>query len=330
MADTRHDGEETMVALEGFGLDADEQAVYLALLEVGRGDAATVGAAAGTRDLDTAAVTRILDAFEARGMVARSKEAFVLVDPAFALSEIVAAHERDLHHARLTLDDLTARYRRRQGEGVIDATLETITDPEAAVRRLEQIYSGARHEVMAMERPPYSTSPATPNQVELDLLNRGVTHRVLYENSAVDQPGRLEDLRVGIAAGEQARVTPEVPGRLLIVDRTYAVLPPSSHVLLTRQLHIVHRGALLDMLIALFEATWNRSIPFTVDTTVADDAADRAILALMASGLTDGAIARELGLSPRTMQRRIRELCDRLGAQSRFQAGIQAARQGLI
>lgn len=314
-----------MSTLDRFGLDAEEQAVYLALLEAGRADATALSASAGISGVEA-----VLARFEERGMVARSADAYVLVDPAFALSDIVTAHERDLHHARLALDDLTTRYRRRQGEGVIDASLETVVDPEAARRRLEQIYRGARREVMAMERPPYSSSPAEPNPLELELLGRGVRHRVLYENSAVDQPGRLDDLLVGIAAGEEARVTPEVPGRLLIVDRTYAVLPSTAGALLTHQLHVVHRGAMLDMLVALFEATWDRSIPFSAEEAVGDEDADQAILGLMASGLTDAAIAREVGLSPRTLQRRIRELCDRLGAQSRFQAGIQAARQGLI
>ena len=56
----------------------------------------------------------------------------------------------------------------------------------------------------------------------------------------------------------------------------------------------------------------------------------RQLLALLASGLKDDAIARQLGLSTRTMRRRIRNLLDDLAAANRFQAGVQAARRGWL
>ncbi len=56
----------------------------------------------------------------------------------------------------------------------------------------------------------------------------------------------------------------------------------------------------------------------------------RRLLALLASGLKDDAIARQLGLSTPTMRRRMRELLDGLSAANRFQAGVQAARRGWL
>jgi DNA-binding NarL/FixJ family response regulator len=60
------------------------------------------------------------------------------------------------------------------------------------------------------------------------------------------------------------------------------------------------------------------------------DRRDRTILALMAAGATDATIARQTGISQRTVERRVRALMDQLGAGTRFQAGVQAARRGLI
>jgi DNA-binding NarL/FixJ family response regulator len=54
-------------------------------------------------------------------------------------------------------------------------------------------------------------------------------------------------------------------------------------------------------------------------------AEDRRIIALLLSGLTDEAIARQLGVSYRTARRRIAALIERLGVHTRFQAGVQAA-----
>ncbi|GAA4410402.1 helix-turn-helix transcriptional regulator [Actinokineospora soli] len=51
----------------------------------------------------------------------------------------------------------------------------------------------------------------------------------------------------------------------------------------------------------------------------------RRLLALMATGATDRAIARELGVSERTVARRIARLQVLLGAHSRFQLGAMAS-----
>ncbi len=45
----------------------------------------------------------------------------------------------------------------------------------------------------------------------------------------------------------------------------------------------------------------------------------------MSTGATDHAIARELGVSERTVHRRVARLQALLGAQSRFQLGVLAA-----
>ena len=55
---------------------------------------------------------------------------------------------------------------------------------------------------------------------------------------------------------------------------------------------------------------------------------DQQLLALLAAGLTDQAIARKLGVALRTVERRVRRLMDGLGARTRFQAGLQAAARG--
>lgn len=60
------------------------------------------------------------------------------------------------------------------------------------------------------------------------------------------------------------------------------------------------------------------------------DEETRVLLTLLTSGLTDAAIARTQGWSPRTTQRRIQRLMTALGATTRFQAALAAARRGWI
>jgi DNA-binding CsgD family transcriptional regulator len=57
---------------------------------------------------------------------------------------------------------------------------------------------------------------------------------------------------------------------------------------------------------------------------------DQTVLRLLGEGLKDEAIARRLGMSLRKARRHIADIMDRLGADSRFQAGAAAAQAGLL
>jgi DNA-binding NarL/FixJ family response regulator len=54
------------------------------------------------------------------------------------------------------------------------------------------------------------------------------------------------------------------------------------------------------------------------------------VLRLLSRGLTTEAIARELGVSERTLRRRVRLICDRLSVKTPIEAVVWAARSRLI
>lgn len=57
---------------------------------------------------------------------------------------------------------------------------------------------------------------------------------------------------------------------------------------------------------------------------------DRAILRCLSMGMKDEAVARQVGVSVRTLRRQIAALMDRLGAQSRFEAGVRASERNWL
>ena len=83
---------------------------------------------------------------------------------------------------------------------------------------------------------------------------------------------------------------------------------------------------------SLFEAAWRTSTDLErYDARIAEvrELAPR-VLDLLARGTKDEAAARLLGLGVRTYRRRVAELMDALGAESRFQAGLLAGEMGLV
>ena len=60
------------------------------------------------------------------------------------------------------------------------------------------------------------------------------------------------------------------------------------------------------------------------------DHEDLELLRLLADGALLGAVARRLRTSERTVRRRIRSICNRLGVGAPIQAVVWAARRGLL
>ena len=100
-----------------------------------------------------------------------------------------------------------------------------------------------------------------------------------------------------------------------------------------RSVIVVHRSPMLDSLAALFEAYWQQAVPLVAGecrvwtgAPAADDPEEERLVRLLAAGFGNDAIQRAMGLSASTVQRRVHELMERLGAKTRFQAGLMLGR----
>ena len=178
-----------------------------------------------------------------------------------------------------------------------------------------------------------------PDDREVDLeeplLRRGVVARGIYCREAFETPHRAAIVARLAALGEEARVLPDLPFKLRIYDHRVALVPLTTDEHATESVAVVHPSGLLVALIALFEAYWERAHPIDSHARTEDRPGDLTddhleVLVLMNAGLKDEAIARQLGVSMRTVRRRVLQIMDLLHASTRFQAGAQAIRRGWI
>jgi len=123
---------------------------------------------------------------------------------------------------------------------------------------------------------------------------------------------------------------------MIVADRELGLLPlkigePQGPMLLLRG------SAVLDALCELFETLWAKAVPirFAGDGSISMGAATpfppqlESMIPLLAAGVNDKAAAEQLGISERTLMRRIDSVYQTLNARSRFQAGWLAALQAM-
>lgn len=316
-----------MNALAGAGVDADDEQVLRALLTRTQATADELAAATGQRgDQVTAALVRL----SGQGLVARlagPPARYTAAHPRTALDALIHPAEQALRRARDAAAELTALFHAVRAERPTAGPVEVVTGHEIG-RAFVRMQQSAVREVRAFDRPPYVHAAGNP--VEPGILARGVRWRAVYHPEALVLPGAIAEIRGLVALGEHARVLADVPFKMHLVDDRVAMIALDADTPTTRTA-LVHPSALLDALAIVFESCWQRATPLdgaADEATISDQ--DRQILALLAAGVKDDAISRQLGLSVRTMRRRVSQLLDLLGAQTRFQAGMQAARRGWL
>jgi DNA-binding CsgD family transcriptional regulator len=210
--------------------------------------------------------------------------------------------------------------------------VELIEGEDEVLSVIAQLQINARKEILGIDTPPYIGDSVHPNDIELTQLARGVNYRFIYAPEALALPEHMERMRQCIDAGEEARILPNITMKMSVVDRSVALIPASyAEPDPTRRL-LVHSPALIDILVAAWELLWTKATPGIIPGPPAGGPGerDRELLSLLASGMKDRSIARALGVTERTVGRRLTELMSELGVETRFQAGVQAAHRGWI
>lgn len=319
-------------------LSPEARRAYRALVATSSADAAGLAA---TLDLPPDRGTELMDELVTHGFASPLTEdaegtRFTAVPPSVAMGAAVAAQEGAVARARAELDRLEEMYRTVSMEGGADDIVQIVRGADTVAEWFARVQAGAVREVCAFVQYPVAVTAADQNDIEDELVARGVRYRVLLERSALEAyPAGLDAFAASLAAGEEARAADALPLRMVIVDRELAFLPVlSDRERAFAAALIVRPSALLTGLIALFDTVWSTATPIVLDAGAADpavgvvDDTDARLLSLLLTGQTDEAAASHLGVSLRTVQRRVRDLMDRAGVRTRVQLGWHAARAG--
>ncbi|WP_165555845.1 LuxR C-terminal-related transcriptional regulator [Kribbella pittospori] len=275
-----------------------------------------------------------LDELIGLGLVERTDDGLVVRPPRLAMDALAERHTKQAALAHESADFLTELWKSAAGR---QDYLEILPTYAAAQAVLNSVQSDAHSQVRAMTMGNLAAREIRIVEGMFDALERGVRYEVIYGAHVLQDANALHMVRSCIEAGEHARVFPRVPLNITIVDDRWALVGARSEVERGPEFvaMVVHDSPLLAGLARVFDALWRISVPITSatdlnDVTAGPDLESKRLLTYLSAGLTDESIAREFGVSERTVARRIGRLQEALGAQTRFQLGVQASRQGWL
>ena len=247
----------------------------------------------------------------------------------------LAARRAMLEARRNTIRRLVPEWNAALEPIVRDTAVDVITDPGQIGNVLMHYADQCREELLSVApgRLPKTRIDTRTRIANLYSLRRGIKTRALYQHTAARDRHTRSYLTELADNGAKIRFAAAVPGRSLVIDRDVALLPIPGAKPGVQGLAVVREPNVIAWVVATFEQLWAEAVP--LEEVVARGSDDPqldqtriAILRLMAEGEKDEAISRRLSISVRTCRRHIAEYMAQVGATSRFQAGVIAARSG--
>ncbi|WP_156726609.1 helix-turn-helix transcriptional regulator [Streptomyces apocyni] len=267
-------------------------------------------------------------------------------DPELALTRLMDSRMHELHQelmrvtrSRHVVDGLRAE-QEHASRSYTHPGIEQLESLADIRNRIDDLAFFARDEILAVE--PYrqlsAENIARSRPLDLRCLRRGVSIRNVVIRAVLDDQPTADYLRELVAHGAEIRVSDDTAERMLVYDRSTALVPLDPQNT-SRGALLAHKGGLVANIIALFEKIWDASDDLTQvlkerENGVADSSGlteiERRVLVSMCTAGKDEAGARELGVSVRTYRRHVAELLQALGATNRAQAALLARERGWI
>ncbi|MFD5064969.1 MULTISPECIES: hypothetical protein [unclassified Streptomyces] len=245
--------------------------------------------------------------------------------PSVALGTELTERRIRLHRAELALAELVETYRTGSMGRAQRDLVEVVEGPDAVRRRYLQLQLSSRHAIDTFVTGDVQVV-GPENTEEPTVLSRGLQVRAVIDQSFLGEPRAADNVDESLARGMRIRTVDGVPLKLIVCDSEVAMLPlhgSGSEV----DPSLVLRGGLANVAQALFDAVWERARPYG-EPHHGIDVLDTRILRLLLAGLTDHAVAAQVDMSARTVQRRIQGLMVQAGATTRIQLGWYARHHG--
>ncbi len=319
--------------LSVLGFTRAQEELYRVVLRSSR---ATLAELSQLLALPIEAVREDVARIAALGLLDLRGDAVVALSPDHALVRLITEETRRLRSVeeqlgslRRMLPSLTAEHRSSQAPRGSRVSVEILSGVDVIdlIRSLSPTSQGD----FLWLRPDqwrYPEGPLADEWVK-ELVRTGRRSRAIYPARVLEEAPKV--IRDRAESGEHVRVLADIPFRAAVLGDSAAILADRLDRAPHRAL-VMRQELMIRTVELLFETLWDKAMPVPgLDGQYVEGASDRSLLLdQLAAGAKDEQIARALGLSVRTVRRRVAEVLDDLGADSRFQAGVEAVRRGWL
>lgn len=230
----------------------------------------------------------------------------------------LATRRQDLARLRDAVDGYAADYRVGQQDSQHADPVREHVDPDSLTTVHEHLAASTDGPI----RVAHQAAPSGPDGLPVvrRLLAEGREQRAIYLSDVVaEHPDQID---AWADAGETQRLSPTVPSAFVCFG-SQAALATTEWGKDTGEHVVLRDPVVVQAFIALFERLWAAGAP----TDLAEEN-DAQLVELMRQGLKDEAIARLLGISLRTVRRRVARLMEEHSVATRFQLALRLAERG--
>jgi DNA-binding CsgD family transcriptional regulator len=265
-----------------------------------------------------------IEQLRARRLVRVTDLGEVVADhPRAALERVVSAEEarlatrrQDLARVRDAIDAFVTDHRAGQESQASDQPVRERVDQAVFASVYEHLVASTVG--LIRQAKPGEPRAADDFPTVRQQLSSGREQRTLYSPEALQAYGGA--LAAWASLGEQQRIVSGLPSEFVVFGDEVAIgstewgQDGGDYVLLRDPMVVA-------AFIALFDRLWAAATP----AEHTDDPSAKALVEWMQQGLTDEAIARAMGVSLRTVRRRIAAMMSEHGVTTRFQLALRIA-----
>ena len=316
------------------GFSAREEGLYRQVLRQSGSTLAELARLAGLR---VGELREHVTRFERAGVVELSGDRVLARPPQEALARLINEEARrvqsrtdQLDLVRSLLPSLSADHLAASAPRGEAVTVEVLEGGDIA-QLIRSLSADSTGDLLWLRPDPWRVRPGREIDAwVIDLIRSGRRSRAIYGVRVLHEAPEV--LRRRAEAGEHVRILAEVPTRLAILGSSGALVAEQFGKPDDRRLVLRHQSMVMALTL-MFEGLWEKAMPVPgLDGRPYDEGTggQRLLLSQLAGGAKDEQIARAMGLSVRTVRRRVADLLDELGVSSRFQAGAEAVRRGWL
>lgn len=309
------------------GLDESAEDVYRQVL---RDQGRTADIYAARLNRPTQDVTVAFEALRAVRLVRVGEDGAAQADhPRAGLERIVSIEEarlaerrRDLARLRDAIDGFAGDHRAGQENASSAEPAREYIDAAGLLGVMEHLAASTSGPIR-ITHPDIPVNAPEEQPVLRRLVAEGRELLGLYEFDSVQT--RSLEISHWAGAGETQRLATHIPSEFVCYG-TDVVLASTDWGGPDGRYVVLRDGVVVRAFVELFDRLWSAAA--SVDQST--HASSERLVELMQAGLKDEAIARVMGVSLRTVRRRIAALMEECGVETRFQLAVELTTRGLV